>query len=51
MATGCLRSYVPRGLLSFCGGASHSLPLFVCNMITHRRWCFASCLTTKIHHR
>ena len=40
----------PRGLLSvvFCGSASHSLPLFVCNMIAHRRWCFASCLATKI---
>ena len=41
----------PTGPVVFCGGASHSLPLFVCNMITHRRGCFASCLTTKTHHR
>ena len=41
----------PTGPVVFCGVASHSLPLFVCNMITHRRGCFASCLTTKTHHR
>ena len=41
----------PTGPVVFCGSASHSLPLFVCNTITHRRWCFASCLTTKTHHR
>ena len=41
----------PTGPVVFCGSASHSLPLFVCNMITHRHWCFASWLTTKIHHR
>ena len=41
----------PTGLVVFCSSASHSdLPLFVCNMITHRRWCFASCLATKTHH-
>ena len=27
----------PTGPVVFCGGASHSLPLFVYNMITHRR--------------
>ena len=41
----------PTGPVVFCGSASHSLPLFVCNMITHRRWCSASCLATKTHHR
>ena len=32
----------PTGPVVFCGGASHSLPLFMCNMITHRRWCSVS---------
>ena len=41
----------PTGPVVFCGGASPSLPLFVYNMITHRWGCFASCLTTKTHHR
>ena len=43
----------PTGPDVFCGSASHSLPLFVCNMTTHRRWCSASCLATKTktHHR
>ena len=41
----------PAGPVVFFGSASHSFPLFVCNMITHRRWCSASCLTTKTHHR
>ena len=42
----------PTGPVVFCSNASHSLPLFVCNMITHQRWCFASCLTaTRTHHR
>ena len=39
----------PTGPAVFCGNASHSLPLLVCNMITHRRWCFASCLPRLKH--
>ena len=41
----------PTWPVVFCGSASHSLPPFVCSMVTHRRWCSASCLTTKTHHR